>query len=367
MSEQWSLRMADAVMQRAVPYRWHYEYGLMHKAMEQVWRKSGDRRYFDYIWNDLDPLITQAGEILTYRVDEYNLDQIYAGRLLFLLHHTSGEERFQQAMQVLRSQLRSQPRTQAGGFWHKQIYPWQMWLDGLYMAEPFYAEYARLFDESAAWDDILLQFVVMEQHARDPHSGLLVHAWDESRRMPWADPHTGRSPHVWGRALGWYAMALVEVLGEWPAGHAGRQTLLDILRRLADAVLRVQDAKSGLWYQVMDRGGQPDNYLEASGSAMFVYSLAKAARLGYLPAAMRDAARRGYAGMVRHFVSVDDDGMPHLDWVCGAAGLGGVPYRDGSYEYYTHEKVIRDDYKGVGPFILAAVEIEHDGSEPPQA
>ncbi len=357
-SQAWSVRMVDSVIRRAVPYRWHYEYGLVHKAIEQVWLKTGEARYFDNIWNDLNPLITPAGDILTYRIDEYNLDQIYAGRLLFLLYRTNGEERFKRAMDRLRSQLRSQPRTRAGGFWHKQIYPYQMWLDGVYMAGPFYAEYARAFDEPAAFDDVVHEIVVMEQHARDPRTGLLYHAWDESRQMPWADPQTGCSPHFWGRALGWYAMAIVEILEILPAGHPGRAVVLEILQRLAVAVLKVQDPASGLWYQVLDQGGREANYLEASGSGMFVYSLAKAARLGYLPPEMRAAARRGYQGMLEHFVRVGEDGLVNLEKVCGAAGLGGVPYRDGSYEYYTHEKIITNDYKGVGPFILASVELE---------
>ena len=357
-SQAWSVRMVDSVMKRAVPYRWHYEYGLVHKAVEQVWLKTGEARYFDYIWNDLNPLITPAGVILTYQVGEYNLDQIYAGRLLFLLYRTTGEERFKKALDLPRSQLRSQPRTRAGGFWHKQIYPYQMWLDGVYMAGPFYAEYGRAFDEPAAFDDVVHEIVVMEQHARDPRTGLLYHAWDESKQMPWADPQTGCSPHFWGRALGWYAMAIVEILEILPAGHPGRALVLEILQRLAVAVLKVQDPASGLWYQVLDQGGREANYLEASGSGMFVYSLAKAARLGYLPLEMRAAARRGYQGMLEHFVRVGADGLVNLEKVCGAAGLGGVPYRDGSYEYYTHEKIITNDYKGVGPFILASVELE---------
>jgi len=357
-AQPWSVRTADSVIQRAVPYRWHYEYGLMHKAFEGVWRKTGEHRFYDAIWRDLDPLITPQGEIRTYRLDEYNLDQIYAGRLLFLLYRQTGQERFKQAMDLLRSQLKTHPRTQAGTFWHKQIYPNQMWLDGIYMGSLFYAEYAQTFDEPAGFDDILRQFVVMEQHARDPKTGLLYHAWDESKQMPWADPQTGCSAHFWGRSVGWYAMALVDVLDYWPAGHPGRATLLQILGRLAEAVLKVQDPASGLWYQVLDMGGREGNYLEASCSGMFVYSLAKAARLGYLPAEMRDHARRGYQGMLEHFVKVGEDGLVNLEKVCLVGGLGGVPYRDGSYDYYIHEKIVTNDYKGVGPFILASLELE---------
>lgn len=354
----WAQRMVDSVMQRNEPYRWHYEYGLVHKAIEQVWLKTGQPQYYDYIKNDLDPLINPDGSIQTYTVTELNLDQIYAGRMLFLMYRVTGEERFKKAMHVLRTQLRWQPRTHAGGFWHKLIYPYQMWLDGIYMASPFYAEYGLMFGESEAFDDVTHQIVEMEKHTLDPKTGLLYHAWDESKLQRWANPETGCSAHFWGRAVGWYGMAMLEVLDYLPQEHAGRPVILDIFKRLMAAVGRVQDEASGLWYQVLDRGGQAGNYLEASGSCMFIYTLAKAVRMGYLPQEYRTMAARGYQGVLDRLIKVDENGLVNLEKVCGAAGLGGTPYRDGTYEYYVTEKIRTNDYKGVGPFILASVEME---------
>jgi unsaturated rhamnogalacturonyl hydrolase len=353
--------MANSVIDRAVPYKWHYEYGLIHKAFERVWRQTGDSRFYDVIFREVSPLIQPDGAIQTYTITEFNLDQIYAGRLLFLLYRETGEERFKKAMELLRTQLAWQPRTRAGGFWHKLIYPYQMWLDGIYMGSPFYAEYAVTFGEPQALDDIVHQFQVIEEKTRDPQTGLLYHGWDESRLQRWADPQTGCSPHSWGRATGWYAMALVDVLELLPPAYAGRAVLLAILERLAAALLPIQDQASGLWYQVMDQSGRAGNYLEASGSGMAVYSLAKAVRLGYLNKTYLDCARQAYTGILNQFVKVDERGQVHLERVCGAAGLGGTPYRDGTYQYYVTEKIITDDYKGVGAFILASCEMESLG------
>ena len=357
-SRLWSVRMANSVIARNVPYKWHYEYGMIHKSFERVWQKTGDPIYYEAIWKDLDPLINPDGAIQTYTVTEFNLDQIYPGRLLFLLYRVTGEERFKKAMALLRSQLTWQPRTHAGGFWHKLIYPYQMWLDGIYMAAPFYTEYAMTFNEPQALDDVIHQFQVIEEKTRDPQTGLPYHGWDESRLQRWAHPVTGCSPHSWGRATGWYAMALVDVLEDLPRDYPGRAILLSILERLAIALRNVQDPATGLWYQVLDQSGREDNYLEASGSCMAVYAFAKAVRLGYLPEDYLTCARHGFAGILETFVKVAENGLVNLEKVCGAAGLGGTPYRDGTYQYYVTEKILTNDYKGVGAFILASIELE---------
>jgi unsaturated rhamnogalacturonyl hydrolase len=233
-----------------------------------------------------------------------------------------------------------------------------MWLDDIYMAAPFYAAFARKFDEPAAFDDIAHQIMLIEQHTRDPNSGLLYHAWDESAQQRWANPDTGCSPHFWGRAMGWYAMALVDVLDEFPADHPRHAEIVASLNRLATAAAQVQDAASGLWYQVLDQGARAGNYHEASASCMFVYALAKGARQGYLPPNYLAVAQQGFDGIVRDLITVDAEGLVTLERVCAVAGLGGNPYRDGSYDYYVGERVAANDYKGVGPFILAALEIE---------
>jgi unsaturated rhamnogalacturonyl hydrolase len=233
-----------------------------------------------------------------------------------------------------------------------------MWLDGLYMGEPFYAEYAATFHGGAAFDDIARQFVLMELHSRDTKTGLLYHGWDESKQQRWANPTTGRSPNFWGRAMGWYAMALVDTLDYFPEDHPQRGALLRILKRLATTIEKYQDPKSGLWYQVLDKGGAKGNYLEASASCMFVYALAKAVRQGYLPASYLSAARKGYQGITTRFIETEPGGRVNLKGTVSVAGLGGNPYRDGSYEYYLSEKVITNDPKGVGAFLLASVEME---------
>ena len=258
----------------------------------------------------------------------------------------------------LRRQLAGHPRTRSGGFWHKHIYPNQMWLDGIYMAAPFYAEYARTFDEPDAFDDIAHQIILIEEHTRDPQTGLLYHAWDESKQQPWADPETGCSPHFWGRAMGWYAMAIVDVLDYFPENHPRREAIIAILRRVSDALTRVQDEATGLWFQVLDQREREGNYLESSASCMFVYALAKGVRKSYLPEQFLAAARRGYRGILQEFITVDATGLVSLDKTCAVAGLGGNPYRDGSFAYYVGEKVAANDYKGVGPFILASLEME---------
>jgi unsaturated rhamnogalacturonyl hydrolase len=233
-----------------------------------------------------------------------------------------------------------------------------MWLDGLYMAEPFYAEYAANFHEATAFDDIAKQFVLMERHTRDTKTGLLYHGWDESKKQRWSDPANGHSPSFWGRAMGWYAMALVDTLDYFPQDHPQRAELIAILNRWAKAVEKYQDPGSGLWYQVLDKGSQKGNYLEASASCMFVYALAKGVRNGYLPPAYISIAQKGYKGIVDRFVRTDASGQVNLEGTVSVAGLGGDPYRDGSYQYYLSEKVVTNDPKGVGAFLLASNELE---------
>jgi len=294
-------------------------------------------------------------------VDEYNLDQVNAGKLLFGALERTGDERYRKALDLLREQMRTQPRTKSKGFWHKKIYPFQMWLDGIYMAGPFLAEYAHRFDEPSTFDDVIHQILLIEKHTRDDKTGLLYHAWNESKEQQWADPITGLSPHFWGRAIGWFVMALVDVLDHLPQNQAQRPELVAILNRTAQALVKVQDEATGLWYQILDLPERTGNYLEASASAMFVYAFAKGVRSGYLPQDYLSVARRGYRGLLQNLIKVDSLGLITLEGVCSVAGLGGEPYRDGSFEYYVKEKVTPNDPKGVGPFILAALEMERAG------
>lgn len=362
----WSERMALSEMHRnakswmidAKAPKWNYTQGLVLMAIQKVGETTEDDRYFHYVKSYADTMIDAQGDILTYQLDNFNIDHINPGKILFSLYDRTGEERYLKALRQLRLQLSWQPRTNAGGFWHKLRYPWQMWLDGLYMGGPFYAEYTVRFNEPENFEDIARQLILMEEKARDPKTGLLYHGWDESRLQKWSDPETGLSPHFWGRAMGWYAMALVDVLDFVPAEHPDRGALLAILDRLATAVTKVQDKDSGLWYQVLDKAGEKGNYLEATASCMFVYSLAKAVNKGYLDERYMAVAEKAYQGILNRLIEVEEDGLINLLQCCAVAGLGGSPYRDGSYEYYVGEPVIKNDPKGTGPFILASLEME---------
>ena len=338
--------------------RWSYEHGVLLKGVENVWLNTADGKYFKFIQQSIDRFVTDDGTIRTYKIDDYNLDNINEGKLLLTLYRVTEKEKYKKAADQLRQQLKGQPRTHEGGFWHKKIYPFQMWLDGLYMGEPFYAEYAATFHDDAAFDDIAKQFVWMEAHARDPKTGLLYHGWDESKQQRWANPQTGLSPNFWGRAIGWYAMALVDTLDYFPENHPQRVALVAILKRLAPAIEKYQDAKSGLWYLILDKPGEKGNYLEASAACMFVYALAKGVERGYLADSYLAVAQKGYQGILNQFVKTDANGQLNLEGTVGGAGLGGNPYRDGSYQYYIGEKIVTNDPKGMGAFLMAASEIE---------
>lgn len=370
----WSQRMADSfiathkdsiVVGSQKTARWDYEQGLMLKALERVWYRTGDATYFTYILNDMNRFVGDDGQIRTYKADEYNSDNITTGRALLTLAQQSqpGNATFQKAAVRLRQQLTDQPRTKAGGFWHKKRYPNQMWLDGLYMAEPFYAEFTSLYspDEAtrtAGFDDIANQFALIEKNLVDPKTGLLYHGYDESREQKWANPQTGQSPNFWGRAMGWYLMALVDVLDYFPATHPQRAVLIKDLQRLAPILTRYQDPKTGCWFLVTDQGNRKGNYPEASASCMYVYALAKGVRMSYLDKSLFGVAQKGYQGILKTFVETDANGQVNLNGTVSVGGLGGQPYRDGSYDYYLSEPIRKNDLKGVGPFIMASVEME---------
>lgn len=355
MTELWK----DAETGKAgVPTRWTYEFGVVLKGIEGVWYRTGERKYFEHIKNSIDAFVNEDGTIRSYSVEEYNIDHVLTGRMILFLYKVTGQEKYRKAADLLRSQLKTHPRTNEGGFWHKKIYPYQMWLDGLYMGEPFYVEYASTFGEQDAFNDIANQFVWMEKHARDAKTGLLYHGWDESKQQRWANKTTGLSPHFWGRAMGWYAMGLVDTLDYFPKSHPRRAELVAILNREAEAIKKYQDAKSGLWWQILDKGSEKGNYLESSCAAMFVYALAKGVRNGYLPESYMKVAEKGYAGINAQFIENVLPERANFTRTVSVAGLGGNPYRDGSYEYYLSERVVTNDPKGVGAVLQASVEME---------
>jgi len=358
--------MADSCIsqQPVLSDTWSYVSGVVLKGIELVWLDTGDKKYLHYIKRNIDQFVRPDGSIRTYVLQDYDLDQINTGKLFFRLYQDTGDERYRQAIRLLMRQLKTQPRTSEGGFWHKKIYPYQMWLDGIYMAAPFYAQYANCFDEPAGLDDVADQVMLIERHTHDPRTGLFYHGWDESKRQKWAHPQTGCSPHFWGRAMGWYAMALVDVLDSLPPSHRARDRIVTILGRMIHALVQVQDSATGLWYQVLDRGGDLGNYVEASASCMFVYAMAKGIRQGYLAPGGLEAARRGYTGIIKHLVEVNGHGQVNLTRICQGAGLGREPYRDSSYAYYIGEPVLTNHPNGVGAFILASAEMERLGNRP---
>ncbi|HEX4758202.1 MAG TPA: glycoside hydrolase family 88 protein [Terracidiphilus sp.] len=363
-----SLRAANAAMARwpnghidgpdAKP-AFKYELGTLLEGIDDVYLNTADARYYNYMKNAVDELVTADGAIPTYKPEENQLDSILMGRQLLRLYGVTQTKRYLTAATLLYAQLQKQPRTPSGGFWHKQRYPNQMWLDGLYMAEPFYAEYASISHQPEKFADITHQFVLVAEHMRDAKTGLLYHGWDESKEQRWADKKTGLSPEIWGRAMGWYMMALVDTLDYYPADDAERKQLLAILDQEAAALVRVQDAQTGLWYQVLDKGGAKGNYVESSASCMFVYALAKGVRRGYLPEHYAANAERGYKGILAKFIETGPGNDVSVTGTVKVGGLGGDPYRDGSYEYYLSEKVVANDPKGVGPFIMAASEMDN--------
>ncbi len=341
------------------PAKWSYDLGVLLKGIEGQWLNTGNGQYFKYIQKQVDFFVDAKGSIKTYRAEELNIDNINIGRTLLMLYKVTLNEKYLIAANSLRDQLRRQPRTTEGGFWHKKIYPNQMWLDGLYMAEPFYAEYASLTHEDTSFNDIANQFILAENHMRNQHSGLMYHGWDESRKEKWSSPNTGCSSEAWARAMGWYASALVDVLDWFPENHPKRKELLAIVNRLAVVIAKNQDVNSGLWYDVLGYNGKgkEKNYFETSASCQFVYFMAKASRKGYISNDYVQVAIKGFENIKQNFVH-QDNGSYYLSGTVKVSGLGNNPYRDGSFDYYMSEPVINNDPKGLGVFLIAAAEMQ---------
>jgi unsaturated rhamnogalacturonyl hydrolase len=339
------------------PAKWTYDQGVILEGVAAVWKATADPKYFQYIQKSMDFFVNDDGTIKTYKQSDFNIDNVKNGRALLFLYRVTGKEKYWKAATILRNQLAQQPRNSDGGFWHKQVYPNQMWLDGLYMGEPFYAEYAMLAHEDTAFNDIAKQFILMEQHARDPKTGLLYHGYDESKQIAWANKATGTSSNFWARAMGWYVMALTDVLENFPQDHPQRAALVAILNRSLDAIEKVQDKQTGLWLDVMDKPNEKGNYPEASASSMFIYAIAKGVRLKLIPEKKIAVAEKAYAGLVKKYIK-EENGQTNLYGTVKVSGLGGKPFRDGSVAYYLGEPVIVNDPKGMGAFIQAAAEME---------
>lgn len=365
---QWSVRMADSEMARrgdslawkaGGKAKWDYATGLFTLALLRLNESAPDARYVAFATNAIGSFISEKGNIRGYKVGEYQLDALNSGKTALALWQLTKDKHYEDCALLLRRQLDAQPRTPEGGFWHKERYPNQMWLDGLYMAEPFYAECAELFKTPKDFADVAKQFQLVDEHLYDAKSGLFYHGWDSAKIQSWANPATGASSNFWGRAVGWYAMACVDTLDFLPANQPARKQIIAELQKVSAGIVKWQDGDSGLWWQVMDQGNRQGNYLEATASAMFVYALAKGVNHGYLSRDYIPAILKGYNGLATKLVKTDGDRVS-LTQCCSVAGLGnsGGKNRDGSFNYYISEPVVENDLKGVGPFILAGIEVQ---------
>ncbi len=340
------------------PNKWNYIDGCMITALLRMYEITGKRKYLDFSDGFVSAFVNEDGTVGTYSVDEYNLDNVRPACNLFTLYDLTGKEKYRKAMDTVRSQLDTMPRTNEGNFWHKKIYPYQVWLDGMYMAQPFYVEYEKRFNKMSGCIDSYRQFQNVRRLMRDEETGLYYHGYDESREMYWADKETGCSPNFWLRATGWFMASLVdtaEAMGEQLYNEY--RTLQDMLKELADSLLKYMDKESNMFYQVIDKKDAQGNYLETSGSALIAYALLKGVRLGYLPKRYADIAEEIFYGITDRYLSKNEDGTPKLGGICLVAGLGGEQHRDGSLEYYFSEPVVENDAKGTAPLLLAYTEL----------
>ncbi|MBE8719801.1 glycosyl hydrolase family 88 [Sphingobacterium sp. Ka21] len=365
MAQANAIKMADSDMKRnpeawmidfSKALKWNYCHGLVMQSILQVWDKTGNTKYYDYVYDYADTMVNTDGTIKTYNALDYNIDRVNTGKILFPILNKTGEQRFVTAIELQREQMRTHPRTSGGSFWHKKVYPHQVWLDGLYMAGPFLAQYAKENNEQALFTDVALQITDVRKHLYDPKTGLYFHGWDESKQQRWSDPNTGLSPHFWSRSIGWYMMSIVDVLDFLPANHTSRPEIIKILQELAASLEKFRDPETGMWYQVTDLGYREGNYLESTGSIMFIYAWIKGAQKGYLNENYLEKGKKAYDQYLAQFVKTEEDGTCSITDCCSVAGLGGEKnYRDGSFEYYISEPIRDNDPKAVGPFIMVSL------------
>jgi unsaturated rhamnogalacturonyl hydrolase len=363
---EWAIKMADTVIEnhsQLVYYnrpvgkeKIQYDIAMLGMAIDKL--GSIDEKYSLYFQDYIDFFVDTLGNVKKYHPEEYNLDKINFAKDLITLYKRTGDKKYLSAIQLFVKQIENQPKTHSGEFWHKNVYPWQMWLDGTYMALPFIAQYAKEFNRPEWFNLAVFQLIQIYHNTVDETSGLLYHAWDESKTEKWCDPSTGRSREFWGRAVGWYCMALVDVLDYLPENHPQRDEIISILNKVAEAIEKVRDKEQGVWYQILDKAKETGNYPEASCTAMFIYAFAKGSKQEYLPKSYLKIAESSFDSFLKEFVTQRPDGKISLTKICGDCGLGGTPYRDGSYNYYIQVKQVVNDPKGVGPFILASIELK---------
>ncbi|KAL4738087.1 glycosyl hydrolase [Aspergillus similis] len=351
--------LAQSFFSKSVSLSRNYAWAVLYTGVEYAYNKTGDPAYFDYIKAQIDGVVNDDGTLVEPITDTLSLDDIRIGRNFLYLWTVTGDEKYKIAADGLRKQLDFTPRNQDGGFWHrKPTYPNQMWLDGIYMASNFYAQWTSWFqpNNKTAWDDIILQYDLIEAHTRDNETGLLFHGYDASRVAVWADPVTGAAPHIWDRAVGWYFVSLVELLDYFPKSHPGYKRTLKRYQSLAKAVKKSQD-ESGGWWLILDPPypSDPRNYIESSGSAMFTYALLRGIRKGFISAKeYKPVALDGYSLLKNKFLSHNANGTLNWEGTVQVGSLSG----NGTFEYYISVPVVQNDFKGAGPFIYASYELE---------
>jgi len=334
-----------------------YSQGLGALAFYKLYEKTNNEVYFNYVETWMDSLIDDKGEIYLYKPEDFHLDFINPGKLLFPLYEKTKKAKYALAIEKLMDQLKKQPRTPDGLFWHKDIYPNQVWLDGLYMASPFLTAYAKYKNEPKYYEEALNQILGAAQHLYDPQTGLYYHAWDAAKVQPWANPVTGQSPSFWGRSIGWWFMALVDVLDDLPKDNPRREDVLKIIRDLAKVLPKYQD-NEGLFWQVLDKPKVAKNYQEASVNSMFLYAYAKAVKRGYIAPEYRKVADGILSGLQNKLLLKDKDGYWNLHQCNAVAGLGGSGNRDGSFDYYVNERIRSNDIKATAPLIMGLMQMD---------
>lgn len=340
------------------PSTWNYIDGCMIKAILDLYAIKGDEKFLKFADDFIDYFVQDDGSIKSYNPEEYNIDNVNAGKTLFELYKLTGKEKYKKAIETIYSQVKNQPRTEEGNFWHKKIYPNQVWLDGMYMGQPFYMQYEVEYNDCKNCKDSFNQFLNVYNKMRDPKTGLYYHGYDYSRQAFWCDKVTGLSRNFWLRALGWYAMALIDTISVMPDNMAEEKAKLSsIYKELIDSMLKYQ-SENGMWYQVVNLGGIPSNYLETSGSSIFAYAIMKSVRMGILDESYFKYGEKAFNGVCEKYLS-EKDGELQLDGICLVAGLGPEDNtrRDGTFGYYMSEPIVSNDAKGVGPLVLAYIEI----------